>query len=849
MKKVSLISIAMLAILALTVVPTYAFVIAPNPSGENGKYEMFGPHVAGINIIIYSTDVAECTAMAGGTLDLEDWALSLQYANLWGGAQGPITEANFGGEAGYFLLDINNNATMTPDDLTAGVHNPTSELPLRQAIASLCNRSDIVSFTGGMALPIYTVIPAYMAGYVHPDINPTGSLAALTYGGFTGNPAAANAILDANGYTIDGSGWRIDPVTQGGNGAELNLIFYSRSGDRGTFGDTLNAALTAAHIKTNYISHVPRSTVTGPVFAQEYFNLYTGGWTGIGPDPDFFCDLYNGSNYYHPGSPPNYLGADYADLNANLTTIKLAPDQATATAATYDAQVKFAQHAVAVPLWSYSGTKAYKNVPVASSATGNWTGLVNQKGIGVNSWWSTLSMRTQGAEYPGIYAQYGFSSTVSQLNMVYVQWFWDQEVVGRIYDGGAGRDPMTLASWIPQLYKNWTIGTWIDKSAGGEVKTAVKITLRPDVYWQDGQPFTSADIYYTLVEMSKDLLAKGFPPPWWYPTVQYMRSVEVLDPYNVEILLDVYSVWAVGWVIGNVVMPMHIWKPIVDASISPSNNPIVQGNQPDANVIGTGPFRWFSGSGTAPGTTIVLVANTPGSVVHSITSPGYYLYCPIYVDVNPDKGMSNIDISPTGTSVVSNVTVTIRNLYQGGHLSGTKYVYLNETLQGVPVHKDLAPITPWNVTYPYPTDQAGAADVELFQFTLPKTSISYVKVAFHIEDPPLLENGEANPWISQWINVTIPIYVTIKEDIAGSNLFDDMVAKLPGYGLGPPTAAAKKLVPTPDRKVDMKDVGGAAQAFGTTPGHIRWNSVADINLDFTVDMKDIGAIARQFGYH
>lgn len=51
----------------------------------------------------------------------------------------------------------------------------------------------------------------------------------------------------------------------------------------------------------------------------------------------------------------------------------------------------------------------------------------------------------------------------------------------------------------------------------------------------------------------------------------------------------------------------------------------------------------------------------------------------------------------------------------------------------------------------------------------------------------------------------------------------------------------------PDGKVDMRDIGAAASAFGSYPGHPRWNPVADINQDNKVDMRDIGTVARHFG--
>ena len=50
-----------------------------------------------------------------------------------------------------------------------------------------------------------------------------------------------------------------------------------------------------------------------------------------------------------------------------------------------------------------------------------------------------------------------------------------------------------------------------------------------------------------------------------------------------------------------------------------------------------------------------------------------------------------------------------------------------------------------------------------------------------------------------------------------------------------------------DGKVDMKDVGAAASAFGAVPGHPRWNSNYDVFQDNVINMRDIGIVARNFG--
>ena len=51
-----------------------------------------------------------------------------------------------------------------------------------------------------------------------------------------------------------------------------------------------------------------------------------------------------------------------------------------------------------------------------------------------------------------------------------------------------------------------------------------------------------------------------------------------------------------------------------------------------------------------------------------------------------------------------------------------------------------------------------------------------------------------------------------------------------------------------DLKVDMKDIGMDARAFGTYLGHPLWNADCDINSDGKVNMMDIGNIARNFGW-
>lgn len=50
-----------------------------------------------------------------------------------------------------------------------------------------------------------------------------------------------------------------------------------------------------------------------------------------------------------------------------------------------------------------------------------------------------------------------------------------------------------------------------------------------------------------------------------------------------------------------------------------------------------------------------------------------------------------------------------------------------------------------------------------------------------------------------------------------------------------------------DGKVDIKDIATVAIAFGSFPGHPRWNPTADLNSDAKIDMMDIATVAINFG--
>jgi hypothetical protein len=118
-----------------------------------------------------------------------------------------------------------------------------------------------------------------------------------------------------------------------------------------------------------------------------------------------------------------------------------------------------------------------------------------------------------------------------------------------------------------------------------------------------------------------------------------------------------------------------------------------------------------------------------------------------------------------------------------------------------------------------------------------------------------LQVGAKYDYDPEWYMITNPC------DIAGSTWYDDVAHTVdPSTGMTLDqelpinetftlsTYPYKSALPTPDLAVNLKDVFACALAFGTSPGDARWNSLADVNHDYTVNLKDYYAICVQFGW-
>jgi len=802
------------------------------------KYEKFGPRADNLFIGLYASAEAEWDALETGEIDITDWPLTAPYYDRFTTSpqNEDIAVIPYGAEFGLFLLDINNNPNEflgNPPDPTYSnpvYPNPCAAVNLRQAIWHLHNKPTwLPSVIGtGFYEDLYTVVPPCYGAYsLHPYPNP-----------YPYDPSAAIAKLESDVYPADGmpdfpqggDGWRFwdldgdgveDPDEGMGPGEPRELIFQIRTDHphRNQVGDLLADELDAIGIsvKRNY----------GPVldavvnwFFGKATHLYTAGW-GLGVDPDHVI-LWASLFYWHPGFCYNTGFVNDTELDQYALGVYLANTESEALVNCHAFQDRFAEIAGAVPWWSYAGSKAVRRrytggtneVPQTpddgeNAYRGNyWDGVVSVPGYGLDSGASFMNMHPRGFDRgigENMTIRWAFkTSELKSFNPVYAEWVWEWNVLGLIYDSLLSRDPYTL---LPMPWMaNFSVGTYEHETLG--TCTKVSFSLRHDIYWADGTPLTTADIYFTFVELDDILAAHGLPPPWWYSSVAHILSFSILDPYNFEVLLDVKSVYSLMWPGGNVILPKHIWRPLAEAGPGVIDEPA-----PDPNMIGSGPWRFVSYQANSH---VLLTANRPGSIVttnHAGSTPvvspkGYFRwgalgarrFSPTGERFKFDVGTQTVEYiieNAHENDITINFTITLPN--------GTELEYLNQVIPGF---GELVVPLPWTPEY----------GLHLFESEITATS---------------------HPVFVGLDTQRVAIWVTVKEDVAGSTWYDDLNYTAYPY---------KDQLETPDFSVDLKDVFRTALAFGSYPGHIKWNSICDIDGSYGVDLKDYFAIATMFGW-
>jgi peptide/nickel transport system substrate-binding protein len=142
-------------------------------------------------------------------------------------------------------------------------------------------------------------------------------------------------------------------------------------------------------------------------------------------------------------------------------------------------------------------------------------------------------------------------------------------ISGLIYDGLIAYDK-NLSDFEPRLAERWSVS-----DSGLEIV----FHLRRDVRWQDGHPFTAADVEFAFRTITDPDTLTAYAEDY-----RQVARFEVLDPHTIRVTYDKPFAPALGsWASSLVVLPRHLLegKPLNDHAREFGRSP-----------IGLGPYRF-----------------------------------------------------------------------------------------------------------------------------------------------------------------------------------------------------------------------------------------------------------------
>jgi len=231
----------------------------------------------------------------------------------------------------------------------------------------------------------------------------------------------------------------------------------------------------------------------------------------------------------------------------------------------------------------------------------NLQGIVKSPGYGsdLNSWtWLAMNWKTnpriEGTKTVMIYINGDFPDSFNQL---YASTVYEWNIIGQVLDGLTNVNPYNHQD-IPWLASSWSI----EETAAG---MTIHFTLRNDVQWQDGKPFTANDAAWAL-----NFMYTRHIPRYWN-TIQTLVNAVAVDATH----LDVYSnqpglslfydysglaaylppqIWNRAWASNQAVLD---YDPREAYNVAPGYT--AGPHPPPTNLFGTGPyvFQFYNPTG------------------------------------------------------------------------------------------------------------------------------------------------------------------------------------------------------------------------------------------------------------
>lgn len=190
------------------------------------------------------------------------------------------------------------------------------------------------------------------------------------------------------------------------------------------------------------------------------------------------------------------------------------------------------------------------------------TGWVESPGYGSHNSWTYANLDWEDPPPPDrvrangdVFANIHVSGDVPTLNPITAHWVYEWQIISRMYDGLIEVDPYTHDD-MPWIALKWEMIPWESEDPYVPNGMIVKFWIRDDVYWQDDNHVTAADIKWNF-DFIKSIEAPEYITVWLY----YIKS-EVVNDQVIKIYLNATGAPQMYTMAGNaLVFPKIVWEP------------------------------------------------------------------------------------------------------------------------------------------------------------------------------------------------------------------------------------------------------------------------------------------------
>src|SRR2546430_2414467 len=276
--------------------------------------------------------------------------------------------------------------------------------------------------------------------------------------------------------------------------------------------------------------------------------------SGLMESAPCFSSTGSGNDPVPGQSTPNFASCLGGLVSGTCTSTSIC----TAVSAGYQAEDNFGQGAYTIPVYSTSVAYGYLLCAFSNNVctpSNSWTNVINSQGT--YNYFNWLNARNGAPRISGTIRQ-GFVGVVPSVNPYVATTPQEFALMASVYDSLFVADPYNDNQFVNWMTENTQTLTSVSYNSGGlnspPLGTAMtyRLTLRPDLTFQDGMPVTSYDVAFSYLSLFSQGALLG-------ETLAAMTGITILSPQVFDVSVNSKGVFVLPSITSVPILSARYW--------------------------------------------------------------------------------------------------------------------------------------------------------------------------------------------------------------------------------------------------------------------------------------------------